>query len=96
MSDEVELPHIGDVSDMDLELTKDEKRRVTALILGIKYHVETIVKDGSLYTAMVSTGKHLEPTHVLKVVDIAIAFEEYIRDGGTVAIEPIAEEPKRE
>lgn len=70
---------VPEVADMELDLTKDEKLRTTALIMAIRYHVETIVKDGVLYQAMrMDPETHLKPTTSMAVVDIARQFARFL------------------
>lgn len=76
-----EFANVPDVVDMPLDLTKDEKLRVTALMLAIKYYTDTIVSDGQLYQAMVSTGKVLAPATAMGVVDVACKFAAYLKNG---------------
>lgn len=87
-----ELPaEVPDISpfepetDLQLDLTKLEKLRATALTLAIRYYVETIVKDGELYRAMVKTGAQLKPAAVGGVIECAIGFEHFLRTGQALA-----------
>ncbi len=82
-----ELNDVPEIGDMPLDLTKEEKLRVTALMLVIRYHVETIIKEGTLYQAMrMDPEVHLRPTTTMMVIDIAGNFEEYLRNGGAVRL----------
>ena len=85
MSDMKALGDVPGVGDMELDLTKDERLRAAALIMAIRYHVETIVKDAAMYQAMMASDKHLEPTTVDRVVLIAEQFERFLLGGPKAA-----------
>lgn len=72
------MPVVGDIK---LELTPGQKLRTVALMMAIRYHTETIVKDGVMYQALMASGRNLEPTTYMKVVQIAMAFEAYLLMG---------------
>jgi hypothetical protein len=62
-----------------LDLTHEEKLRTTALMMAIRYHVDTIIKDANMYQTMVAQGKHLTPSTVGLVIHIAREFEGFLR-----------------
>ena len=65
----------------DLEMTKDEKLRVTSLMMAINYHRETIVHDPGMYQQLKMDNKILSPTTAHMVVAQAAIFEMYLRGG---------------
>jgi hypothetical protein len=83
------LPEVGD---MKLDLTKEEKLRTAALMLGIRYHVDTIIKDPRYLELMIQREKeakyspgdgspddwHLRPSTVIAVIHCAQEFEQYL------------------
>lgn len=71
-----------------LSLSKEEKRRTTALMLAIKYHADTIVQDADMYRELVRNQAHLTPTTCAKVVGIAAQFDQFIAGQLPVADEP--------
>ena len=60
-------------------MTHDENLRANALALACRYYVETIVKDGDLYREMVRDNKVLKPATYFGVLEVACAFEAFIR-----------------
>jgi hypothetical protein len=60
-------------------MTHDENLRANALALACRYYVETIVKDGDLYREMVRDNRVLKPATYCGVIEVAFAFETYIR-----------------
>lgn len=70
-----------DVENMELDMTREEKLRATALLLASRYYVETICKDGALYTAMVMRGETLSPATSNGIVGIACQFHDYLSTG---------------
>lgn len=78
-------------------LTHDEQLRGTALALAAKYYVETIVKDGDLYREMMRENKVLKPATYCGVIEVAIAFEAFLR-GEIQRDDPteVAQPPKEE
>jgi hypothetical protein len=66
------------LNDMPLDLTKDEKLRCAALTMAINYYIETICKDGPLYTAMTMQGVTFKSATVNGVVRAALDFEDYL------------------
>jgi hypothetical protein len=81
-----------DVRDMELSLSQDEKIRTISLMMGIRYHVDTIIKDPRYLELMISKEKeakfsndpeqehwHLRPSTARGVVGIALEFEAYLR-----------------
>lgn len=85
------MADLPDVSGMNLEMTKDQKLRAAALILGIRYHVDTIIKDAEYLKVMIEKEReakfsndpdaqmwHLRPTTVNRVIHIANEFEQFL------------------
>lgn len=64
-----------------LNMTKDEKLRVTSLMMAINYHRETIVHDPGMYQQLKMDNKMLSATTAHKVVAQAVIFEMYLRGG---------------
>jgi hypothetical protein len=60
-------------------LDHDETLRGTALSLACRYYVETIVKDGDLYREMVRDNRVLKPATYCGVIEVALAFEAFIK-----------------
>jgi hypothetical protein len=79
IADAAGLPNVREVLDIDLDLTRDEKLRATALMMAVSYHKETIVKDGSMYQTMKANGTNLRSSEPRQVIDAAMAFEGYLR-----------------
>ena len=80
-----------DIREITLDLTKPEKVRTVALMMGIRYHVDTIIKDPKYLELMMQKEKeakfsndpdrelwHLRPSTALGVVTIATMFEAYL------------------
>ena len=63
------------------DMTKHEKIRVTALMMAINYHRETIVHDPGMYQQLKMDNKILSPTTAHKVVAQAATFDLYLRGG---------------
>lgn len=79
-----------DPASQHLTLSKDEKRRTTALLMAIQYHSQTIVKDAAMYRELVHDNKHLSPSVCEKVIEIAFQFDAFISGGTTDAIHQLA------
>lgn len=73
-----EVDDIPDIENMKLDLSKEEKLRTIALMLGIRYHVETICKDAEAMRELASRNVHLSPTTAEKVIGVACQFEKYL------------------
>lgn len=73
------LPNVPELLNMELDLSRDEKLRATALMMAVSYHKETIVKDGSMYQTMKANGTNFRSTDPRQVVDAAMVFEGYLR-----------------
>ena len=67
-----------------VDLTKDEKRRTTALVLAIQAYDHLIVKDAEMYVAMKSeelrndNGPILQPATIDAMVEASIKFDMFI------------------
>ena len=83
-----------------LDLSKEEKRRTTALLMAIQAYDNLIIKDAEMYIAISrEQGKNeaprISPGTIEGVVDAAIIFDEFI-SGRLQTIEttdPIPEPP---
>lgn len=64
-----------------LQLTHEEKLRTTALMLAIKYYVDTICADADLYRVMRDAGTNFQPASEERVIDIASKFAGFILQG---------------
>ena len=73
------IASVPSVANMQLDLTKDEKLRTTALMLAVRYHQDTVVKEGELYQQMKMDQKQLRTTSAKIVVEYAWEFEQYLR-----------------
>ena len=73
------IASVPSVANMQLDLTKDEKLRTTALMLAVRYHQDTVVKEGELYQQMKMDQKQLRTTSAKIVVEYAWEFEKYLR-----------------
>lgn len=73
------IPNVPELLNMQLDLTRDEKLRATALMMAVSYHKETIVKDGQMYQTMKANGTNFRTTDPKQVVDAALVFEAYLR-----------------
>lgn len=74
MGEELQTPDIPQSG-----LTHDENLRANSLALACRYYVETICKDGDLYREMIRDNKVLKPATYCGVLEVAFAFEVYIR-----------------
>lgn len=79
IADDAGIPNVREVLEMNLDLTRDEKLRATALMMAVSYHKETIVKDGSMYQTMKANGTNLRASDPKQVLDAALVFEGYLR-----------------
>mgnify|MGYP001617308615 CR=1 FL=1 len=80
-----------DISEMNLNLSQEEKIRTISLMMGIRYHVDTIIKDPRYLELMIQKENaakfsndpnqehwHLQPSTARGVVGIAMEFENYL------------------
>lgn len=65
--------------DLSAGLTHDETLRGSALSIACRYYTETIVKDGDLYREMVRDNKVLKAATYIGVIEVAMAFESFLR-----------------
>lgn len=79
MAGAVGLPFVQGVTDMQLDLDKDQKLRAAALMMAIKYHLDTICRDPMMYQQMKMDGRVFQPTMAKNVVAEALLFETYLR-----------------
>lgn len=99
MNDDLPTPNMADamggvpgVSDMKLDLTKEEKTRTLALMLALKYHSDTICRDADMMRELRSQGVTLTPSQAHKVVAQACVFEMFLRGDMDGAAEQALEE----
>jgi hypothetical protein len=69
-----------DPDEQTLDLTHAEKLRATALMMAIRYHVETIVKDAPMLQTLLAQGRSLTPTDEDAVIRIAKKFGRHLRE----------------
>ncbi len=79
IADDAGIPNVREILDMNLDMTRDEKLRATALMMAVSYHKETIVKDGQMYQTMKANGTNLRASDPKQVLDAALVFEGYLR-----------------
>lgn len=85
------LNEVTDISDMNLDLNKEQKMRTVALMLGIRYYTDTIIKDPAYLQVMIAREKemqfsndpgkelwHLRPANVHSVIHCASEFEQFL------------------
>ena len=77
-------------------LTHDETLRGSALSLACRYYTETICKDGDLYREMVRDNKVLKPATYGGVLEVALAFELFLRGDLEKTAAAVTEENKEE
>lgn len=105
MTDDLLPAPAFDPGSVILDFNKEEKLRMTALMLATRYHTESVIKEGGLYNAMKMSGENLRTLTPELVVETAIIFEKYLTtgqmtivkrpDGGEqIIIGPDAPEPK--
>lgn len=64
----------------EVRLTRDDALRSAALVMALRYHLDTIVRDGELYREMSRDSNHKwKTTAPQQVVDAAVIFEAYLR-----------------
>jgi hypothetical protein len=73
------LPNVPKILDMNLELSRDEKLRMSALMMAVSYHKDTIVRDSQMYQTMKLNGANFRATDSKQVLDAALVFEGYLR-----------------
>ncbi len=67
------------IKDAPLQLDAATGVRMTALMMSVKYHAETTIKDGQLYQQIKLENKPIETLTNSKVLQTAIEFERYLR-----------------
>lgn len=86
-----DISSIPGIGDMEVTLTPDESKRSMALMLAIRYHTETIIKDSEYLKTMIAYEEkmkfsndpekelwHLKPTTVSAVIHIGNEFYNFI------------------
>lgn len=77
---EIQVTGLG--PDLDLnDMTKDERIRSLSLMLAIKYHGETVVKDGTLYQQYKLEGRNMRTLDDEMIIETAVRYETFIRCG---------------
>lgn len=90
-----------DPKQMHLDLTKNEKRRTTALLLAIQAYDKLIIKDAEMFEAVSreaqrSSGPVIKPATMNAMVEAAIQFDAFISGRLEQMMEPAAEETDEE
>ena len=73
-----------DPSTQYLDLTKEEKRRTTALLMAIQAYDNLIIKDAEMYIAISresgrdADGPRIKPATIQAIVEAAIEFDDFI------------------
>lgn len=86
-----------DAGSQHMDLSKEEKRRTTALLLAIQAYEKLIIKDAE-YLREVSNqarsneGLKIQPATISAMVDAAIRFDDFISRGTQ---EPSTDEPTK-
>jgi hypothetical protein len=88
---------VADIRDLKLDLDKDEKLRTVALMLGIRFYGDTIIKDAAYLDRMIRYEEdrerrndpdippfHLRPASVAGVVTAAHEFEQFLRGSSSI------------
>lgn len=92
-----------------LDLTRDEKRRVTSLMMAIQAYNGLIIKDAEMYLAICKEhrqddGFKIKPATIDGIVDAAIYFDDFIsgkieermKQAETVGEPPVSEAGQQE
>jgi hypothetical protein len=69
------------IADTPLDLTKDEKLRSMALMLAIRHHGDTVIKDAGIYQQYKMEGRNMQPLNDELVIATAVRYEAFIRCG---------------
>lgn len=65
-----------------LDLTRDEKRRTTAIMLALSYYEKTIIHDSKMYKAIMKEAPDtVVPAHEDRVIEIAMKFNHFLETG---------------
>ena len=87
-----------DPTTVHLDLTKEEKRRTTALLLAIQAYQNIIIKDAEMYDAISRDasreGPKIKPATMEAMVSAALDFDDFI--SGKLQARIDAEESKPE
>jgi len=78
---------------LDLELNREEKLRVTALMFAIRQYTDFIIKDADMYNAIVMRNGTIKPASTNSVVNMAIEFHQFLR-GDFVERQPLIEDER--
>jgi hypothetical protein len=82
----------ANLPEIKLDFSKDEQLRVTSLMLAIRYHEGTIVRDPGMYQQLKMSNAELKPTQAKQVIVQAMLFESYLRGDYTGLIDEAMEE----
>lgn len=61
-----------------LDLSKDEKRRTTALLMAVQAYKELIIQDAEMYKALKKNNEVTRPATINAMVGAAIQFDAFI------------------
>lgn len=80
-----------DPTTMHLDLSKDEKRRTTALLMAISAYKELIIRDAEYLKvasdlARDNRGPQIKPARIDEMVDTAIKFDCFIATGRALEV----------
>jgi hypothetical protein len=88
-----------DPSQQHMDLSKDEKRRTTALLMAIQAYDKLIIKDAEMYIAIRGEerrgdweGPKIKPATIHAIVDAAVQFDAFI-EGKQLAQQPPQDRP---
>jgi hypothetical protein len=86
-----------DPGSQHMDLTKDEKRRTTALLMAVQAYEKLIIKDAEMYRAISddarrNDGPKIQPATVDAMVETAIKFDRFIAGEELVPAPAVAAE----
>jgi hypothetical protein len=90
-----------DPTTQHLDLSRDEKRRTTALMMAIQAYNQLIIREAAYLTAAAdlarrNEGPAIHPATVDAMVVCAIKFDDFIAGRLTQSVEPPPEKPRAE
>ena len=82
-----------------LDLTKEEKRRTTALLMAIQAYSHLIIKDAEMYHAIKrdegpDPGSKIRPATIHAMVEAALEFDDFISGRIQAAIDEVERQEK--
>lgn len=85
-----------DPTKVHLDLTKEEKRRTTALLLAIQAYDKLIIKDAEMYEAITRDNKRdgatIRPATMDAMVSAALNFDDFISGKLQIELKKATEE----